>query len=277
MLQLPVDALAGQDQSEVLAFLARRAIHTVFMAGLIRDNGVVSLHNRGTFYGYRNKAGILEGVALIGLKTVIEARSEMAFRAFARLTLANSGEHLMRGEHGQIERLVSYLSGHGRPPRLINHEVLLEQTTPARDVEAVPALRQATRADLEQVIAINAAMAFEEHGVNPLTRDAQGVCRRVLQRLEQGREWVLTEDGRIIFKADIISATPEVIFIEGVFVHPEKRGRGYGLRCMTQLARNLLTRTSSLCLVVKEENRAAQRLYYKAGYQLHSHYRTVYF
>ena len=55
------------------------------MAGFIRDNGVVSPLNRGTFYACRDVAGRLEGVAHIGHATLVEARSEAALSAFAHL------------------------------------------------------------------------------------------------------------------------------------------------------------------------------------------------
>src|SRR5882762_4369153 len=73
---LRVQAFSNGHQDEVLAFLSQRAIHTVFMSGLIRDNGLVSFSNRGTFYGCRDGLDELTGVALIGPKTVIEARDE---------------------------------------------------------------------------------------------------------------------------------------------------------------------------------------------------------
>lgn len=274
---LKVDAVTNEEETEVLAFLSHRPIHTIYMAGLIRDNGVVSPLNRGTFYAYRNQAGTLEGVALLGQKTVIEAHSESALEAFVQLALDNPNLHLIRGEQAQIDRLLRYASQHGRAPRLVCRELLLEQRSPVAAVAPVQDLRLATLNDQEQVISINAMMAFEENGVNPLERDTQGICQRVRRRIGQRRVWVLVERERIIFKADVISETPENVFLEGVYVHPEERGRGYGFRCMTQLGRNLLTRTPSICLVVNEENTGAQALYTKAGYQLHSHYRTAYF
>jgi len=69
--------LTDDEQNEVLAFLAERPIHTVCLAGFIRDNGLSSPHNRGTFYGCRNSEGRLEGVALIGHATLIEARTSL--------------------------------------------------------------------------------------------------------------------------------------------------------------------------------------------------------
>src|ERR1041384_95197 len=77
--------LSPAEEAEVLSFLAERAIHTVFMATLIRDNGLVSPRNRGTFYACRDRFGKLVGVALIGHATIIEARTDFAVAAFAQL------------------------------------------------------------------------------------------------------------------------------------------------------------------------------------------------
>jgi len=68
-----------------------------------------------------------------------------------------------------------------------------------------------------------------------------------------------------------------VIFIEGVHVDREYRDRGNGFRCLTQLGRQLLDRTSSVCLVVNRENKKAQALYNKAGYKVNSNYVTAFF
>ena len=82
--------LTHESQSEVLRFLAERPLHTAVMSGFIRDNGLESELNRGRFYGYRNKAGTLEGVSLIGHATFIEARSDSAMLGFARLARAST-------------------------------------------------------------------------------------------------------------------------------------------------------------------------------------------
>ena len=277
-LRLPkVQALSSGYQDEVLAFLSRRPVHTVFMSGLIRDHGLVSICNRGSFYGYRDQNDRLSGVALIGPKTLIEACDESALETFASLTPENLTAHLIRGEQQQIEYILGKYSDAGRVPRQISSELLLEQVTPPLGVDAEPNLRLATRHDLESVVSINAALGLEESGVDPLLNDRPGMWARTARRVDKGRVWVLVENGRMIFKADIISETPETAFIEGVYVQPEARGTGYGLRCMTQLARNLLTRVASTCLVVNEENRRAQAFYRKAGYEIRGYYNTAYF
>ena len=69
-LALTVNKLTEAETREVLSFLSERPVHTICMIGLIRDNGLVSEHNRGTFYGCCNSEGRLEGVGLIGHETV---------------------------------------------------------------------------------------------------------------------------------------------------------------------------------------------------------------
>ncbi len=86
--------------------------------------------------------------------------------------------------------------------------------------------------------------------------------------------WV--EEGRLMFKAEVLTDTPEVAYLEGVWVDPAERGKGIGLRCMAQLTRDLLLRTSSVCLLVNERFQAAQRFYKRAGYTFVSHYDTIF-
>ena len=93
-----ISELSTADEAEVFEFLSARTIHTVFMASLIRDNGLVSPHNRGSFYACRDRYGLLEGVALLGHATVIEARSENALASFARLARNCLNARLIRGE-----------------------------------------------------------------------------------------------------------------------------------------------------------------------------------
>src|SRR2546429_6592579 len=93
-VSVTVIQLAEDDRNEVFAFLAERPIHTVCLAGFIRDNGLVSPHNRGTFYGCRNSEGRLEGVALIGHATLIEARSVRAMKEFGLVAQGFQHTHI---------------------------------------------------------------------------------------------------------------------------------------------------------------------------------------
>jgi predicted GNAT family acetyltransferase len=268
--------LTSEDEAEALAFLAERPIHTVVMAGLILDNGITSPLNRGAFYACRGTTGQLEGVALIGHATLIEARSDAVLEAFASLAQENSRAHLIRGEQEMIERFLDYYNPAGCTPRLVCREILFEQRHANPTVEPVHDLRPATLEDLELVMEVNARLIYEECSVNPLETDNAGFRRRTARRIEQGRVWVWIENGRLIFKTEIMSVTPEVVYLEGVYVHPQERGKGYGFRCFSHLCQRLLQHASSICLLVNETNQTAINLYNKAGYTLQGCYDTIY-
>jgi predicted GNAT family acetyltransferase len=267
--------LDGRHQAEVLAFLARRPIHTVVMAGMIRDNGLESSLNRGSFYACRDASGRLEGVALIGHITLVETDSEAALEAFARLAQEYGRAHVILGEREKVSRFWAYYAPAGQLMRSACRELLLEQSWPVEVREPI-GLRTATVADLEQVMPVHAQLAYEESGVNPLERDPEGFRRRCARRIEQGRTWVCVENGKLIFKAEVVSETPETVYVEGVWVSPGERGKGYGLRCMSQLARTLLARSGSICILVNERNERALTLYRKSGLKLRGHYDTIF-
>lgn len=273
---LAVEQLTQDQEQEVLAFLAERPLHTVFMMSMIRDNGLVNPLNRGQFYACRNAAGQIEGVALIGHATLFEAHTNAAIAAFARVAQSHSRAHMLLGEEEKIAQFWQHYTGGGQQARVLCRELLFEVSWPIAVRQKVAGLRLATQADLELVMPVQAVMAEEESGVNPMQADPEGFRLRCARRIEQGRIWVVVENNELLFKADIISETPDVIYLEGVYVNPSKRGQGYGLRCMSQLNLNLLARVNSVCLLVNEQNKDAHAFYQRAGFQLRGLYETIF-
>src|SRR5437867_6815133 len=161
-----VEELYEEDNEEVLKFLSGRPIHTVYMVSLIRDNGLTSPRNRGSFYGCRDRYGDLEGVALIGHATIVETQSESALMAFARMA-RNCQSHMIRGEQETIERFWNYYSSSAKMPRLTAREHLLEARQAFSVQEQSIDLRPATMGDLDNVISVNASLALQESGINP--------------------------------------------------------------------------------------------------------------
>ena len=268
--------LTNDDKSAVLSFLAERPLHNVVMAGLIRDNGIESKFNRGTFYGCRDAGGSLVGVALIGHAIFIDARCDEAIREFAHLTQQFPRAHMLMGENELIERFWQYYAPNGQSQHRICREVLFELKEQSTRSEFVANLRLARAADLSRLVPVHADMAFEESGVHPLQVDPHGFRQRCQRRIEEGRTWVLVEDDQLIFKTDVISDTPEVIYLEGVYVHPEHRDHGYGSKCLAQLARKLLERTRSITVLVNENRVPAQTFFCKLGFEPRGWYDTYF-
>jgi hypothetical protein len=271
-----VTELTDEDRNEVLAFLAERPIHTVCIAGFIRDNGLVSPHNRGTFYGCRNSEGRLEGVALIGHATLIEARTPRAMREFGLVAQTHTRLHMVMGETAEVEQFWDHYADEGQEMRLACRELLFELRQAMQVREDVKGLRRATLDDLDQIAPVQAAMAEFESGINPLEVDPEGFRARCARRIEMGRVWVLEEDGRLIFKADIQADTPDVVYLEGVWVNHSDRGKGIGRKCLRQLCRDLLTRTKSVCVLVNEESQRSHTFYRMCNFKMRSVYDTIF-
>ena len=268
--------LTNQSEAEVLNFLAQRPLHTVIMTGFICDNGLVSPANRGTFYGVRNRIGELEGVALIGHATLMETRTERAVAAFARTAQSCGSAHMILGEQERVEEFwYNYQTG-GQQMRLACREFLFELRHPVQLQSDLAALRLAKVDELELVVPIQAQMAKEESGINPLESDAEGFRKRCLRRIEQDRTWVLVADGELLFKADIISDTEEVTYLEGVWTNEKLRGSGLGVNCMSQLTHTLLQRSKAISLFVDERNVRAQTFYRKCGFRFLTTYDTIF-
>lgn len=267
--------LTEDDRDDVLAFLTERPVQTVCMVGCIRDNGLVSPHNRGTFYGCRSSEGRLEGVALIGHATLVEARTTRAMQEFGLIAQAYQHTHMILGEQDKIEQFWNYYADEGQELRLACRELLFEVRR-AMQLEEEVDLRHATLDDLDQIAPVQAGMAECESGINPLEVDAEGFRGRCARRIEMGRVWVLKVDGRLIFKADVQADTPDVIYLEGVWVNPSERGNGTGRKCVRQLCRELLSRTKSVCVLVNEKHKRAHTFYRMCNFKMRGIYDSIF-
>jgi ribosomal protein S18 acetylase RimI-like enzyme len=259
--------LTKQDENEVTAFLRLRPVHTVVMSSFITDNGIESELNRGTFYGYRSAAGELEGVALIGHSTLVEARSDESLQALA--IAANSSEvpiHLIMSSGDNANRFWT-LMGRTGAPRLTCTEALFEAGFPFPVLDSKFEVTNATAEWLEQVAEAQAEVAFIESGVDPLARDREGFLRRCARRIEQGRVFVVTDGDKMVFKADIIAESGGVAYLEGVYVNPEYRGHGIGSSCLAALTVKLLERFDHVSLLSNVNMTSAHRCFLKAGYR----------
>jgi predicted GNAT family acetyltransferase len=206
----------------------------------------------------------------------MEAASDEAVLAFARTAQRCKAVHLIMCEENRLDKFWGHYAVAGQQLRHAHRQLLLELRWPIEVSPQVSNLRLATVEDLDLLVPVHAEMAFEESGIDPRQQDAAGFVERYVRRIEQGRTWILTEDGRLQFKAEVVAETPDTSYIEGVWVNPAARRQGYGRRCMSQLARMLLWRSKSICLFVNDENDDAQRFYKQVGYHVRAVYDTIF-
>ena len=271
-----VKPLVNSDESEVLNFLSQRAIHTVSMMSLIQDNGLVNPFNRGTFYGCRDTEGQLEGVALVGHATLTETVSDRALALLAQVAQQCPTTHLIMGEKERVADFWVHYASAGRQQRLACREWLYELNWPSALSAAASDLRPATATELELVMPVQAELALAESGINPMDVDPKGFRQRCLRRIQQERTWVVVEDDRLIFKADVISKSKAVVYLEGIWMRDDHRSNGSSVQFMNELTQRLFTDAKSICLLVNENNQRAQSFYRKCGFRFRATYETIF-
>lgn len=274
--QLSVRRLGREDEAEVLAFLARRPVETICMAGLVYDNGLDSTSNRGAFYGCREARGRLRGVALFGHHTLIEARTERVVRAFARHARTHRPRYMIMGERERVRAFWRCYAEGRLSPRHTCETELLEKRLPAEAEKSACELRPARPEDLACVVPVNAQIISDAHRINPLERDAEGFRRRIAERISRGRIILLTEGARLLFKAEVSAQTHAVTYVEGIYVAPELRGTGFSKDCMAQLETYLSGRARFICGLADVCNERARAFYRRAGYAVRTHFETIF-
>jgi len=265
---VPAFRLTWSDEAEVLRFLAVNPVQTVVMSSYIADNGIESELNRGTFYGHRAPDGSLDGVALIGHSTLVEARSDEAMTAltFAAKT-TDVPVHLIMSNGNDAQVFFDQMTDGISEPRLRCVEERFEAAFPFAVQSCEYAIENADMSQLEAVAKAQAEIAFIECGVDPMLRDREGFLKRVARRIDQNRVFSVFENGKLLFKADIIAETNETIYLEGIYVDPDLRGKGIGPRCLAALTVQLLSRVPNICLLTNVDFVNAQKSYQKAGYR----------
>jgi hypothetical protein len=271
-----VEPLPEGHNEEALSFLGERPLHTVIMAGLLSEHGPKVPTPQGAFYSCHAPAGQLEGVALVGRATMFEARTSTALAAFAELTRETASVQMIMGEEAELKEFLSYYALDHWSPRLYCREWLYHFTRSDGETEGVAGLEQATLDHLNEIVSAHAEMVTEETGLNPLETDPQGFRRRCASRVAEGKVWALIEKGELIFKADVITETPQASYLEGVWVNPRRRHSGYGRRCWAELSRVLLDRRPSLCGFFNAENSVAHYFCERVGGTLLDSYGKVY-
>lgn len=272
------ELLTEVNTPEVLDFLTERPVHTVVMVSYINDNGIESEDNRGKYYGYRNCQGKLEGVALIGHTTLVEARTEESLRAFANIARESEiPPYIMMSDGNTIEKFWTYFADINQKPKLVCTELLFEINFPFLVQECKWDLRLAKAEELMPIAIAHGEVAEMESGSNPMERDREGYLKRVSKRIERERTFVVfDEEGELVFKADIVGETKDVIYLEGIYVSPEYRGQDVGPKCLAKLSLELLERVPNICLLSNVDFKGAHRSFEKAGFKNTDQCQTIF-
>jgi uncharacterized protein len=269
-----VRRLNEMDYGDVAAFLASRPQQGVLLASLIADHGLTSPALRGVFFGHF-EGGRLTGVALAGHQTLFCAPDEALGRLAEAAAESGVRCRVIFGPLTQADLFWRHLEARGGECELardFSWHVCEQPARPVREFRLI----QAGPEHLEVVAEAQASMFAEATGNDPRGRDPVGFHRRALERIERGRTWVRLEGGRVIFKAELQSVTPDAIYLEGIWTHPGRRGRGVAKEGVVELTHRRLRKEQAVCLVIEPGEAAARHIYEYAGFSRRDDYRAVY-
>lgn len=141
---------------------------------------------------------------------------------------------------------------------------------------ADPAVRPVRMEELDTYLVAAIEMFIGEVGIDPRMGDGgRSYRRRVAGLIGAGRAWARFERGEVVFKAEIGSQSPAVGQIQGVWVHPDWRGRGLGAAGTATVSEAVLRSGRVPSLYVNGFNTVARAAYTKIGFTQIDTFATV--
>jgi hypothetical protein len=268
--------LDERDRDVVRLALDADPVAACMVASRVELAGVDSWRLGGELWGVGTK---LEGLCFAGANLVPLRGERAALRAFAeRARRLGRSCSSMVGRAELVLPLWEDLSPHWSPAREVRADqpLMVLPTSPA--VASDPLVRTVRPSELERYLPAAVAMFTEEVGVDPRLGDGGiGYRARVAEQIAGGRAFARFEDGEVIFKAEIGALSSRVGQIQGVWVHPNHRGRGLGAAGTAAVVERLVMMGRVASLYVNGYNAAARGAYARVGFSQIASFATVLF
>lgn len=259
--------------------LTSNRVQHCFVASRVRKYGIDSWQMLGDLLAYAHEDRIT-ALMYVGANLVPIATDEAARAAFADYLRPRPRRcSSFVGPAPEVLDLWRLLEPAWGPAREVRQrQPLLAISTPPM-IEPDPLVRTATAADLELLLPASIHMFTEEVGVSPVGPGGVSAYRtRVAEIIEEGRAFVRVDDGQLVFKAEVGAVGDDVCQVQGVWVNPRLRGRGYAAPGMAALvARAQSTIASTISLYVNDYNTAARKTYERVGFHEVGRFATVLF
>ncbi len=275
-----IRALTSVDVSAARELLSRDPVSYCFVDSRVRSAGVDPWRLGGEMWGYVDDHDALVSLLYIGANLVPVATTPASRAAFAdRLRQTGRRSSSIVGVAEEVLDLWRILEPSWGPCRELRDRqpLLVMDTDPI--VDADPEVRFIGIDELDALVPACIEMFTQEVGVSPVAGGGGMAYRsRIAELVRSSRSLGRIENGVVVFKAEIGTATPLVCQVQGVWVDPGMRGRGISVPAMAatvRLARMHIAPVVSL--YVNDFNTVARRTYESCGFRQHETFATVLF
>ncbi|MFL6137974.1 MAG: GNAT family N-acetyltransferase [Frankiaceae bacterium] len=265
----PVRVLAERDVPDVLELLGREPVENVFVISRVEAAGLDPWRLGAEVWGY-HVGGHLASVCYAGANLVPCNADDEAAQAFAaRARRVGRRCSSIVGPSDAVMTMWEHLHEAWGPARDVRPKQPLMTIVADPLVAPDPAVRPVSPAELDLVLPACIAMFTEEVGISPVVGDGGALYRsRVAELVAGGRAFARIEDGAVLFKAEIGSATATSCQIQGVWVDPAHRGTGLGTAgTAAVVAEALRSFAPVVSLYVNDYNAPARAAYQRVGFR----------
>lgn len=258
--------------------MSRDPVANVFVTSRIETSGLAPHRLGAEVWGYFAE-GALTSLCYAGANLMPVESGATAVEQFADRA-RRGGRHCSSivGPSVAVEEMWTHLQPAWGPARDVRRQPLMAIDSPTL-VDPEPGVRRVRVDELDLVLPACVAMFTEEVGVSPTLGDGGMLYRaRVAELIAEGRAFALIEDDRVLFKAEVGSATSTACQVQGVWVEPELRGRGLGTRgtaAVVEAAQASIAPVVSL--YVNDYNLPARRAYERVGFHTVGSFTSVLF
>jgi hypothetical protein len=256
-------AHAGQ----VSRVLTADPVSSCMVAARFEQVGMNEAAMGGQFWGV---GGGRDGLLFAGASMVPLAGDASSMRSFAQIA-GRRGRRCatILGQADLVLPLWERLEPRWGPARDVRPDQPLMACTVEPYGPVDPNVRPVRPEELETYFPSAVAMFTEEVGIDPREGDNGRAYRaRIAELIGAARAYARFDGQTVIFKAEIGSLSSTVALIQGVWVHPQLRGRGLAAPAMAAVVRSIqhdLGRVPSL--YVNAYNTAARRTYSRIGFE----------
>ncbi len=275
-----VRALDGKSIEQLRAIIDREPVRYCYVSSrLAIAHQSFFRNNFADFLGYFDD-GHLKSALLLGANVVPINTSSVARQEFATV-LARQGRRCSSivGTQAEALDLWSLLENSWGASRSIRQTQPVMSMSSHSSVQADDEVRYATLSDLDSLFPACVEMFTHEVGVSPISQGGGAAYRnRISELITSKRSFVRTQQGEVIFKAEIGALGNGVAQVQGVWVHPDFRGQGLAAPAMSAVVTRVLNDLApTVSLYVNEFNKPALATYERVGFEVVDTFATVLF